>query len=78
MEGYQLKGGKEKMGEKVQGLRSKLAGTKLTGGVNNTIGYGEAKELTCTTHGHKLRLGTARGNGGIRQREAKQGKLGQL
>ena len=27
------------------------------GDVNNSIENGEAKELTCTTHGHELRVG---------------------
>ena len=36
-----------------------MAGTKWTGG-----GYGDAKELTCMTHGHELSGGTDRGNGG--------------
>ena len=34
-----------------------MVGTKQTGGVKNSIGNGEAKELICTTHGHELREG---------------------
>ena len=30
----------------------------------NSMGNGEAKELTCTTHGHKLRSGEGRLEGG--------------
>ena len=29
------------------------------GEVKNSIGNGETKELICTTHGHKLRVGNA-------------------
>ena len=34
-----------------------MVGTKHTRDVKNSIGKGEAKELTCTTHGHELRVG---------------------
>ena len=30
----------------------------------DSIGNGEAKELTCMTHGHELRVGIAGGKGG--------------
>ena len=43
-----------------------MVGTKLSGGVKNSIGNGEAKELTCMSHGHELRLevgGIAGGKG---------------
>ena len=44
------------------------------GEVENSIGSGEAKELTCTTHGHELRWGNAggrgaQGGGGIKGRK---------
>ena len=32
------------------------------------MGNGEAKELTCITHGHELRWGNAGGRWGARQR----------
>ena len=33
------------------------------GEVNNSIGNGEANELTCMTHGHKIRWGKDDGRG---------------
>ena len=33
------------------------------GDVKSSIGNGEAKELTCMTHGHKLRGGLLEGRG---------------
>ena len=45
------------MGEKAQGIRSLNSRRKNSQGeVKNTIGNGETKELTYTTHGYKLRL----------------------
>ena len=38
------------------------------GEVKNCVGNGEAKELTCVTHGHKLRGKNAGGRGGSGQR----------
>ena len=32
-----------------------MVGRNRQGEVKNSIGNGEAKELTCTTHGHELR-----------------------
>ena len=50
MEGYQLGGGK------VLGLRSKIGWNKtVRGRVKNSIGNGDAKEVTCMTHEHELR-----------------------
>ena len=40
---------------KVQGLKS------IIGEVRNSIGNGEAKELTCTPHTHELRGGMLKG-----------------
>ena len=45
------------------------------GDVKNSIGNGEAKELTCTTHGLELRGGIARGKGEL-GRGGQRGKLG--
>ena len=42
--------GKEKMGGKVQGLRSIIGRYKIDRDVKNSVGNGEAKELICTTH----------------------------
>ena len=58
MEGYQLGGGRGRMGEKVQGLRNIIGRYKIRqGDVKNSIGNGEAKEFICTAHGHELRWG---------------------
>ena len=39
------------------------------------MGNGEAKELTCMTHGHELRWGVVGGNGGYRVEAGKGGKI---
>ena len=47
--------------------------------VKNSIGNGEAKALTCMTHGHELRWGNNGGRGGTGQRGIKgRKKMGQL
>ena len=50
------------------------------GDVNNSIENGEAKELTCTTHGHELRGGGAMLVGGGCGTEGNKGekKMGQV
>ena len=71
MEDYQLGGERGRIGEKVQGIRSIIGRHKIDRGeVKNRIGNGEAKELTCTTHGHELR-GVMLGGGGCREEGAK-------
>ena len=58
MEGYQLGGGKGKMGGNVQELRStNWQVQNRHGGVQNTVENGVAKEFTCMTHRHVLRAG---------------------
>ena len=57
MEGYQQGAGVGRMGGKLQGIRSINGRYKIDGEVKNSTGNGEAKELTCTTHGHELRWG---------------------
>ena len=47
------------------------------GDVKNSIGNGEAKELTCTTRGHELRGGLLEGMGVLGGRE-QRGRMGQL
>ena len=42
---------------KVQGLRSIIGRYKIDGDVKNSTGNVEAKELTCMTHGHELKVG---------------------
>ena len=56
-----------------------MVGTNRHGGVKNSIGNGEAKELTCMTHGRELRLGgNPGGKEGSRWRREKGKKLGKL
>ena len=45
-----------------------MVGTNRQGEVKNTIGQGEAKKLTCMTHGHELRWGNAGGRWGTGRR----------
>ena len=55
MEVCQLGGGKGRMGEKVQGLRSIICRYKIDRDVKNSIENGEAKELICMTYGLELK-----------------------
>ena len=76
MEGYHKGEGWGRTGEKVQGIRNiKWQVENRKGEVQNSMGNEEAKELICMTHGHKLRGGSAGGNGDTGQRVAK-GKNG--
>ena len=52
MEGYQLGGVGERVGEKVQGIRSINSRYKIR--VKNSTGNVEAKEPISMTHGHEL------------------------
>ena len=45
------------------------------GKVNNSRGYGEAKRLICTTHGHELRWGNAGGSAVQGRDESRRGKI---
>ena len=49
--GFSVRRGRRRMG--VQGIRSIIGRHKTGRGVKNSIGNREAKELTCTTHGHE-------------------------
>ena len=53
MEGYQWEG--EERGKGTRNKKHKWQVENRQGEVKNSIGNGEAKELTCTTHGHELR-----------------------
>ena len=55
MEGYRQEGGRERMGKKVEGIRSINGRYKIDTGRLSSIRNVEAKELICTTHGHELR-----------------------
>ena len=50
----------------------------MGGGVNNSIGRGEANELTHVTHGHEIRGGGIAGRKGDTGRREKGKKSGQL
>ena len=78
MEGYQWGRGGEN-GRKIQGIISINGRYKIRQGeVKKSMGNGEAKELTCMTHGHELRQGNAGGNGGYRAEGNKgEKKMGQ-
>ena len=76
MEGYRGGMGRgQRIGEKVQGIRSVIGSIhNRQGEVRNSMGNGEAKELICMTHGHKLKWGNDGGMGitgwrGIKRRE---------
>ena len=75
MEGYQLGGERVRMGGKVQRLRS-IIGRYQIGDVKKSIGNGEAKELTCMTHGHELRGRGLAIAGEILGRGGQRGKIG--
>ena len=47
-------GGRGRIGEKVQRIRS-INGRYKIGEVKNSMGNGESKELICMTHAHELR-----------------------
>ena len=59
--GYQRGGGKGKMREKVQGIRSINDRYKIDGEAKNSMGNGEAKELICMNHGYELKWGNVGG-----------------
>ena len=47
--------GRERMGEKIQGLRSINGRYETDEDVKASTGNAEAKQLICMTHGHELR-----------------------
>ena len=57
MEGYQLGGGRGRMGKWCRNKKHNWYEQNRKGDVKNSVGNGEAKELTHTTHGHELRAG---------------------
>ena len=59
----------------MQRIRSIIGRYKIEGDVKNSIGNGEAKELICTIHGHKLSRGLLEGKE-VLERGGKQGKIG--
>ena len=50
-----MRRGGEKMGEKVQGIRSINGRYEIDTGVKNSMENGKIKELMCTTHGYEVR-----------------------
>ena len=59
----------------IQGIRSISGRYKIDGEVKDSMGHGEAKELTCTTHGHELRWGNDGGRAGTGWRGIKGEKI---
>ena len=53
-----------------------MVGKNRQGEVKNSIGNGEAKELTCTTHGHELRRGELLEGRGVPGRGGQGEKIG--
>ena len=79
MEGYQQGRGGGEWGKSPGNEKHKWLVQNRQGEVKNNIGNGEAKELTCTTHGHNLRWGNAGGRWGTGWGAIKRGeKLGQV
>ena len=58
----------ERMGKKVQGIRSMNGRYKVDREVKNGIGNGDVKELICMIHGHEVRVGNAGGRGAVQGR----------
>ena len=65
------------MREKVKGIRSINCRCKI-GEVTNSIENGEAKELTCTTHGHEISGGMLMVGGYKVEGDKVEEKMGQL
>ena len=64
MEGYHRGSGRGENGGKGTGNKKyKWLVQNRQGEIKNSIGNGQAKELTCTTHGHELRRGMLEGKG---------------
>ena len=64
MEGYQQGRGGRNGGKGTGNKKHKWQVQNRQEEVKNTIGNGEAKELTCTTRGHELRQGREMLGGG--------------
>ena len=64
MEDHQWGRGGERLGENIQGIKWVIGRYKnRQREVKNSMGNGDAKELTCMTHGHELRWGNDDGVG---------------
>ena len=76
LDGYQLRGGRGRMEEKAQGVRTINGQVQnRQGDVKNSIDNGETKELRCITHGHELSWGIAWRDWGNWAEWGKGGKL---
>ena len=75
MEVYQQ--GRGNGGKHIGNMQHKWQVENRQGEVKNSIENGEAKELTCMTHGHELKGGMW-GGGVCRAEGNKGGKIGQL
>ena len=62
------RGNRESEGKCTGNKKHKWQVQNRQGEGKNSVGNGEAKELTCMTHGHELRWGNAGGRWGARQR----------
>ena len=77
LEGYQLGGGRGRMGEKVQGLRRIIGRWKnRKGDVKNSIGNGEDDEFISMIHGHEIKRGICGGKVSTSWSGTKSGKIG--
>ena len=65
------KGWEENEGKGTGNKKHKWQVQNTQGEVKNSTGNGEAKELICMTHGHKLRWGNVSGRSGAGQRGIK-------
>ena len=72
MEGYQLGGGRGRMGKWCRNKKHNWYEQNRKGDVKNSVGNGEVKELICMAHGHELRGWKAGGKGDTGQRGAKE------
>ena len=72
MEGYQEGSGRRReVGKGTENKQHKWLVENRQGEGKNSIGNVEAKELTCMSHGHELKLGNDGGRGGTGQRGIK-------
>ena len=79
MEGYQWWREGKNEGKSTGRKKHKWQVQNRQGEIKNSIGNGEAKELTCMTHGHELKGRNDGGSAGTGQRGIKdREKMGQL
>ena len=69
MTGYQQGSGRERVGKGTENKQHKWQVENRQGEVKNSVGNGEAKEIICMTHGHKVS-----GDEGVRDAGRKGGR----